>query len=442
MNFFLRLTIIFLLIAHCSLFTAFSQQQYYDYGFERDMTPIVVDEFGHTLKYAWAGGMNECQFSAIDLNFDGIKDLFVFDKAGNRILTFINKGIAGQPDYVYAPEYAQYFPALHDWATLIDYNKDGKEDIFACGYAGIAVYRNISDSANGIKFQFLTNTLKAIQYKDTTNLYSNSSEFPAFADFDGTGGIGILAFFPLGTYAYYFKNYSYTDYKNYDSLNYKLAGTCWGSFGVSSYNNKVTLELKCPYNCCKSMPENPNAQKNIEHIGNTLLALDTKGTGTQDLLLGDYDYPGLTLLTNGGTRDTAYITAQDTAFPSNSKPVNMYSFPVASFLDVDNDGLKDLIVSPFDSRPDITDNFNSVWFYKNTGTQQKPVFTYQSNNFLQGDMIDLGAGAYPVLLHYYTDSLMDIVVGNYGYRDSSYYSYGFPAFCFQVEACPVQKYRN
>ncbi len=406
------------------MFTAFSQQKYYDFGFERDLTPQVTTDNGHILKFPWAGGMNECQFSAIDLNFDGIKDLFVFDKSGNRILTFLNNGTAGQPDYIYAPEYEQYFPALHDWATLIDYNKDGKEDIFSCGYAGIAVYRNISDPINGIKFQFLTNALNAIQYKDTTNLYSNSSEFPAFADFDGSGTLDILAFFPLGTYAYYFKNYSKVLYNNYDSLNYKLAGTCWGSFGVSSNNNKVTLDLTCPYKCCKSLTDNTSKLKNTEHMGNTLLALDTKGNGTQDILLGDYDYPGLTLLINGGTQNAALITAQDTAFPSNTKPVHLYSFPVASYLDVDNDGLKDLIVSPFDSRPNITDNYNSVWFYKNTGNQQKPVFTFQSENFLQGDMIDLGGGAYPVLFDYDNDGLMDIVAGNYGYRDSSYYNAG------------------
>ena len=126
MDRFLRTTIILLFIVHCSLFTAFSQQKYYDFGFERDLTPQVTTDNGHILKFPWAGGMNECQFSAIDLNFDGIKDLFVFDKSGNRILTFLNNGTAGQPDYIYAPEYEQYFPALHDWATLIDYNKDGK----------------------------------------------------------------------------------------------------------------------------------------------------------------------------------------------------------------------------------------------------------------------------------------------------------------------------
>ena len=28
----------------------------------------------------WCGGLNFCQFSNIDLNLDGVEDLFIFDK--------------------------------------------------------------------------------------------------------------------------------------------------------------------------------------------------------------------------------------------------------------------------------------------------------------------------------------------------------------------------
>ena len=38
--------------------------------------------------------MNSCQFGEVDMNLDGIKDFFVFDRHGDRIMTFINGGIA------------------------------------------------------------------------------------------------------------------------------------------------------------------------------------------------------------------------------------------------------------------------------------------------------------------------------------------------------------
>src|SRR4051812_8780602 len=42
--------------------------------------PVTVN--GNTLVNAWAGGLNSPQFSEIDLNGDGIKDLFVFEAEG------------------------------------------------------------------------------------------------------------------------------------------------------------------------------------------------------------------------------------------------------------------------------------------------------------------------------------------------------------------------
>jgi len=71
--------------------------------------------------------------------------------------------------------------------------------------------------------------------------------------------------------------------------------------------------------------------------------------------------------------------------------------PLPCLLDVDNDSIKDMIVSPFDGSQNVSEDYKSCWFYKNTGTNSSPVFKYQANNFLQGDMIDVGSGAIPVL---------------------------------------------
>ncbi|MBL0072970.1 MAG: hypothetical protein IPP34_14690, partial [Bacteroidetes bacterium] len=74
---------------------------------------------GTTLKNPWVGGFNAPIFSEIDMNGDGRKDLFVFEKDGNRISTFINQGTPNTVDYVYAPEYAKKFPvSMHDWVLL------------------------------------------------------------------------------------------------------------------------------------------------------------------------------------------------------------------------------------------------------------------------------------------------------------------------------------
>ena len=53
--------------------------------FNRNDSIVVLNLSNDTLYNAWSGGFNSVQFSEIDLNLDGIKDLFVFDRSGNRI---------------------------------------------------------------------------------------------------------------------------------------------------------------------------------------------------------------------------------------------------------------------------------------------------------------------------------------------------------------------
>jgi hypothetical protein len=109
-------------------------------------TPVSAD--GFYLQNPWAGGLNSCQFSRIDANGDGNKDIFVFDRIGSRISIFINMGdVQGDTYYRYTREYNAGFPTgLTNWVLLRDYNCDGKEDIFANYYSGIKLWKNTSSS--------------------------------------------------------------------------------------------------------------------------------------------------------------------------------------------------------------------------------------------------------------------------------------------------------
>ncbi|MEN8957783.1 MAG: T9SS type A sorting domain-containing protein, partial [Flavobacteriales bacterium] len=95
-----------------------------------------------------------------------------------------------------------------------------------------------------------------------------------------------------------------------------------------------------------------------------------------------------------------------------------------------NDGVKDLIVSPNTS--ELAQNYESMWYYKNMGTNSLPVFEFVEKNVLQKDMIELGENSIPELFDYNSDGLMDLVVSNYGYfnRDSITYD------------CKISLYKN
>jgi hypothetical protein len=392
-------------------------QNPYDYGFEKIFSINVTDSNGKILTMPWVGGLNSVQFSEIDLNHDGIKDLFAFEKSGSNIYTFINQGITDSVSYVYDYRYEKYFPKCYGWAFLKDYNFDGKEDLFTYTSAGIKVFKNISDTIP--QFQMLYPMLNTDIGQFSTNIGLTEDDYPAIGDIDGDGDLDILNFFGLGTYLLYQKNLSQELYGNADTLVFEQACNCWGAVAENSGNNQVFLNVNCLWKGMDFIKD-----KATRHVGSTMLLYNFNNDSLMDLVLGDVDYFNLTLLINGGTKDSAHIVAKDTLFPDSVNPIAINSFPVLSLLDVNNDGKKDLLASPFTSIYTNPENKNSIWHYQNTGTQQLPVFTKNLENFLQNEMIDMGGGSYPVIVDLDNDGLEDIVAGNYGYLDSSYYEFG------------------
>jgi hypothetical protein len=388
------------------------------------------------LQFPWAGGMNSCQFGAIDINLDGKPDLVIFDRFGNRILPFINEGSTGVIRYSWHPELSSLFPDLHDWVIFADYNCDGKQDIFTYGLGGVRVFKNISDTV--LKFELITNLLTSYYYTGKVGILVTPVDYPAIADIDQDGDLDLLTFFGLGSYVEYHKNLSVEKYGTCDSLDYRLSDKCWGDFKESEGGNKITLDIQCPYKY-SGLPGLSCNSQSPKHTGSTLLATDLDDNGLKDLIVGDVDYPGLIALMNGGTVDSAHMISQDSTFPGNPNPVHLFSFPACSFLDMDNDGMRDLVVSPFDPSLYVSENKRSCWFYKNTGTNDHPSFQFQTDHFFQNEMIDVGTNAYPIVTDINGDGLPDLLIGNYGEYDSSYY---FQASLKSVFISKISYYKN
>src|SRR5436190_20172074 len=117
---------------------------------------ITVIESGVVQKMPWANGINYANISNIDLNGDGKKDLVLYDKLNQfgtgRFRCFVNTGSPGQAKYRAELGLSYNFPVVSNWGVLIDYNCDGKEDLFCSTSAGIMVYRNTSNNANTLQF--------------------------------------------------------------------------------------------------------------------------------------------------------------------------------------------------------------------------------------------------------------------------------------------------
>lgn len=374
-----------------------------------------------TAQNPWAGGLNACQFGRMDLDGDGRKDLLVFDRHGDRLLCFLNKGGEGEMRYEYSSAYDEAFPRLNGWAVFADYDGDGREDIFTYskGWAGIKVYRNIT-SDEGLGFELVvTPYLTSWQGGGEVNILSTDADYPAIVDIDGDGDLDILTFGVLGTFIEKHQNLSVERYGHRDSLAFERTDLCWGRVGESEENNVMYLDT-CLFGYGLTVERD-----DFRHRGATVTVRDMNGDGLLDLLLADVDYPGLTLLINGGDEEKALMVSQTDAFPT-SFPVNLPSMPVPFFTDINNDGVDDLLVSPFDPNPMASVGKESVWLYLNHGTNENPDFQIYTKSFIQETMIDVGKGAYPSLTDWDGDGLTDLLVKDFDGHISVFKNVGTP----------------
>lgn len=372
---------------------------------------IDVQVQGNILKAAWAGGINAAQFSTIDLNHDNNEDLFIFDRTGNKILTYINNG----NEYEYQPSYENSFPDLEYWALLRDFDLDGKKDIFSYVSGGIGVWKNNSSPSLNAFDKVTSPYVFSYQFGNMSNLYVSKVDIPDINDIDDDGDLDVLTFGVIGSRLEYHQNFSVENGFNSDSLNFEMKNACWGHFRETGFNTNTCIL----FDTCSSNVSNPHKSSLTRHAGSTVLSLDLNNDNVKDVVLGDVSFGNLVALENDNTginMNTSFIS-QDTTFPSNTVPVDLFLFPGSFYEDINLDGVKDLIVSP--NTDNESENKESVWYYQNFGTNSNPSFNLISKNQFQSEMIETGKSAFPVLFDYNNDGLLDLFISNFGRFDLS-----------------------
>lgn len=381
------------------------------------MNFLIVDG-SVPLTNPFAGGLKAPQFSNIDFNMDGKNDLFVFDRNGDIILPFVKTGLPGQPTYAYTPEIANWFPRLESWALIRDYNKDNVPDIFSAStlYPGcIEVWKGTRNPQGYLQFRRIIfsygipEIVQFLSFNQYTNIYASSIDLPAVEDVDSDGDLDILSFDPDGSFAGYFKNTSVEQGLGLDSLHFVRGDLCWGKFGENQFNDGIFLSND-PNTCAQGITSGGNAGS--RHSGSTLCLLDTDGDEDKDLLIGDLASSRIKKLVNGGDRNKAFITSYETNFPNGENPVYIDIFLAAFYVDVDDDGKRDLIVCPNDAGNGETQEH--IWFYRNTGEDNNPQFTLVTKNFLVDQMLFVNSGSHPAFADVNQDGLTDLIVGSNG----------------------------
>ncbi|MBS1765215.1 MAG: T9SS type A sorting domain-containing protein [Bacteroidetes bacterium] len=391
-------------------------------SYSRFTTPKVYVN-NQALANPWAGGLNSASYQTIDLNNDGLKDLFVFEKQSEstypgvfKIRTFINTGSAGVSSYTYDPNYEQYFPQdMVSFCMLIDYNGDGREDIFTYNrnLSSIDVYRNDFNSMGVLHF--------TQEYSGLNTCYLNSSgpcfpgslyvlpvNQPAIYDINGDGDLDILTFQIAANFIEYHENMAKEWYNRTDTIVLVQKKAQWGHVSLSGMANVANLGLP-------RSPGNNNTTFSNRHSGSCMVAFDSDGDGMADILNGDLLGNNLLFLHNGGTQPgiNDSIDWQDINYPSNGSSVNYITFINANFLDADNDGKTDMLISSCTESQ--SENYNNNLLYHNAGTNQQPDFQFSKSRFLTDGMIDVGTAAMPVFFDIDNDGRKDLIIGNKGY---------------------------
>lgn len=378
---------------------------------------VPLSQKGQQLDQAWIGGLNAPQVSQIDLNQDGLLDLHIFDRKGNVQLTYIFDGSPGSPNYRYAPEYLEAFPEISNWMQLKDYNADGIMDIICYsdipGVDGFIAYKGTfqDDQLHFERYDFGPPFNLASFPSNNGNLlpiYISKIDFPGIADVDCDGDLDVLTFNISGGYVEWYRNTSMEDGHELERLTFVLEDGCWGGFYESGISSSIDL-ASAPGDCFS--PANGAQAVQYRHTGSTLMLFDPDKDGDQDLVLGDLSFDNLNHLTNGGDCNQAWMNAQNTAFPSLEFPVDLPTFPLSFYLDLDQDGEEDLIAAP--SSLQNSEDQEVLWYYAGSRDQNgAKQFAFQQKEFLVGDMLDLGTQSFPAFFDYNNDGLMDLVVGN------------------------------
>ncbi|NJB84583.1 hypothetical protein GGR26_000328 [Lewinella marina] len=371
--------------------------------------PTATGADGEPLPLAWMGGLNAPQWMATDLDGDGLQDLYLFDRAGDAQIALRGDGSG---NYRPAPELTAGFPTdLHAWVILRDYDGDGIDDLFtyAASSDGLRIYRGFRSGEGWLTFGPVPD-YAGLRYpfgNGTVPIFITSIDYPAIDDLDGDGDLDILTFSVAGGYVEYFRNQSVERGFGRDTLLFTLEDECWGGFFESGLTSALDLAA-APGECARS--QRPGLPVEPRHSGSTVLTLDYDGDGLKDIMLGDISFEYLVLGRNTGSREEAYISRQDPTWNSDGTVAEIPFFPGAYHLDIDQDGVKDLVASP--SQTLNAEDVNVGWYYRNRGTDAAPEFAFRDSQLLVRQSLDFGSGSRPAIFDYDADGRPDIVVGN------------------------------
>jgi hypothetical protein len=333
-----------------------------------------------------------------------VEEWILYDRSADVFLIF--EIVDG--DLQIRPSLVSHLPPVNQgWVLFVDYNGDGRKDVFNNGDRGVVVHKNTS-AGSSISWQKVADPLRTTGFSGKINLIANAADVPAIDDIDNDGDYDILVYnFAIGGYIRYNRNFSMELYGHADSLEYEIVTREWGGFEECDCN----LFAFYPETCADY------ATGRVMHPGGkALLTFDNDGDGDKDILVGHEQCLELYYYENYGDADSAIMLDYSGLYPVEEHPANLHIFPAGYYQDFNGDGVKDLLVSP-NTETNIeykTDFMHSSLLYVNDGSDTNPDFRFVQQDFVQDRMLDLGDNSVPWVIDVDADGDLDIIVAANG----------------------------
>lgn len=240
------------------------------------------------------------------------------------------------------------------------------------------------------------------------NAFTEHDDIPAVVDVDNDGDLDFLSYSAAGAYIDWYKNYQVEDGLPCDSIRINLKDVCWGKV-YQAIERTQYLGIGC------TQPIDPGKPTKTTHAGNTLCFADTDGDGDYDYFNSNAIFSDIQFFQNGRIdygSNIDSIVVQDTLWQSNGTVLSMNQWPAAFWIDIDDDGDKDLVFSP--QTEDASENKWCIKWYKNINNDAAPNYLAQNDSLFTGATLDMGSNSYPMLYDYNKDGKPDLFVGSEG----------------------------
>ncbi|HEV8508979.1 MAG TPA: FG-GAP-like repeat-containing protein [Gemmatimonadales bacterium] len=341
--------------------------------FDRRISPFpVLDSTGRALALPFLGGFEHPRPQILDIDGDGVVDLFIQEVSGQ--LALFQRGSSKAWELR-----DQRFHGLDigEWYRFVDLDGDGLSDLFAeSPLSNIRYYRN-TGTRTAPRFVVAADTLRDVL---GAVIYADRQNIAQFADIDCNGKLDMLLGRVDGTITRY-------EMENLDDLHAPRFRLLTERFEDIQIIGQRQPSL---------------------HGANTMSVFDVDADGDPDILWGDFFEPGLLWIRNQGSCTHPDFHGDRIPFPPPpAAPLETSGYNAPAAGDLNGDGRLDLAVGvlggAFNPVKTSTANLYEL-------DQTAPgVWTVTTTHLLDG--LDLGAETIPAFADIDGDGDLDLAVG-------------------------------